>query len=125
MGAFVDSSIGLPFAVSLELPWLQNKERLSCIPMGIYRCIPKESTKFRHHIYENFKDFNCFEITDVPDRLSIEIHAGNIIDDTTGCICPGTFYGQYKDKPAVLNSRKAIQKLINVIGPEEFELIIK
>ncbi len=123
-GVFIDIGSGLPFCLSLELPWLENKTSLSCIPVGIYRCRPKRSAKFNNDLYSGFEQYNCFEVLDVPGRTDILIHPGNTTDDIVGCICPGTFYGEFKDKPAVLSSKTAFQVLVDLVGIQPFDLII-
>jgi natural product precursor len=35
-----------------------------------------------------------YEVANVPDRTEIKIHTGNYHTDTTGCLLPGTSYGQ-------------------------------
>ncbi len=64
---------------TMECPWKDNRKRISCIPEGDYTVTPHSSVKFP----------NCWEITNVPDRSKILIHAGNTVNDIEGCICVG------------------------------------
>tara|TARA_Y100000593_G_C4323318_1_gene345195 strand:- start:9667 stop:10098 length:432 start_codon:yes stop_codon:yes gene_type:complete len=64
---------------TLELPWLGNQRRVSCIPEGEYCVIKRVSQKYGEH----------FHVLDVPDRDYILIHFGNYNRDTLGCILPG------------------------------------
>lgn len=64
------------FAVTLELPWLENAPTRSCIPTGTYECRRVQSPRFG----------NTFEVTGVPGRSHILFHKGNQIADTAGCI---------------------------------------
>ena len=114
MGVMIDLSTGLPFAVTLELPWLGNKDFISCIPKGVYRCEP----------YSSEKHEGTYKVIDVPNRDDILFHVGNNVDDTKGCICPGMFFGEYKEKPAVLNSKVAFDVLKDIVGSEDFDLVI-
>ena len=64
---------------TLELPWLDNKKRISCIPEGEYDVIKHVSPKFGE----------CFWILDVLDRSEILVHKGNYNRDTLGCVLVG------------------------------------
>lgn len=65
--------------VGLELPWKENKRRISCIPDGTYKAIKHQSPKFG----------KSFWLQNVPNRSEILIHAGNYNTDTLGCLLPG------------------------------------
>src|SRR5690606_274250 len=66
---------------TIELPWLDNQVRISCIPEGTYRLTKRYSEKFRHHILLN----------DVPGRSYILIHPANDARrELAGCIAPVT-----------------------------------
>lgn len=77
----------LPFAVTLERPWLNNTIGKSCIPTGDYICKRVMSPKFG----------NTFQVMDVPGRSHILFHKGNIDDDTEGCILIGEEYSIWDD----------------------------
>lgn len=64
----------------LELPWRENERNLSCIPAGTYR-MRLGSFKGRYANYE---------LQDVPGRSAIELHRGNVLEDTNGCPLIGT-----------------------------------
>ena len=63
---------------TVELPWLDNKRDLSCIPEGEYDLAWVEGTKFGERLH----------VIDVPGRSGIIFHAGNYQHDTRGCILP-------------------------------------
>lgn len=85
-----------------------------CIPSGMYNCIP--------HNGDHWK--NVWEITDVPGRSAILIHAGNFGDkDTQGCVVVGTTIGAIGDHEAVLQSLVALNKLRSVL-PDKFMLSV-
>ena len=64
---------------TLELPWLNNRYRISCIPQGIYNVKKRYSEDYGNH----------FHIQDVPERDMILIHHGNYKQDTLGCVLVG------------------------------------
>lgn len=101
----------IPLCVTLENNWLDNKTNLSAIPEGVYECVPHNGTKYK----------NVWVLKDVPNRSAILIHAGNIEDDTRGCILVGSEFGTYKRKKAILASTKALNKLRATL-PSKFTL---
>ena len=98
-GVLFDEDI--PFALTLEREWNDNKRGESCIPTGTYLCRRVQSPKFG----------DTFEVCDVPDRSSILLHGGNIEDDSHGCILIGEMYEKYKGKIAVLVRGKDLESL--------------
>lgn len=101
---------------TLELPWLDNKRRKSCIPNGTYQVKPRFSPKYKSH----------FHVKDVPNRSFILIHGGNYYTQILGCILVGDKHTDingdgYRD---VTNSRKTLAKLVK-IAPSGFELVIE
>lgn len=85
---------GVPFAVTLERPWLDNAPRQSCIPAGVYTCKRVQSPKFG----------DTFEVTGVPGRSAILFHKGNLPDDSLGCILVGESFNPVKGKPGITAS---------------------
>lgn len=66
---------------SIELPWLDNMPRKSCIPEGTYPLVKRTSKKYGRHIL----------VTDVPERSLILIHPANdALKELAGCIAPVT-----------------------------------
>lgn len=99
---------------TLELPWKQNRRQISCIPTGVYRCVPHNGTLFK----------DVYRLEDVPNRQSILIHSGNTVDDIQGCILLGLSTGHMQDKPAVLESRDAIKSFHDLVKRQPFMLSI-
>ncbi|HTB53220.1 MAG TPA: DUF5675 family protein [Ferruginibacter sp.] len=65
---------------TLELPWKDNQEDISSIPTGTYNAI----LRYDH------SDHWRIELLDVPNsRTHIQIHVGNKLDNTKGCILVG------------------------------------
>jgi hypothetical protein len=99
---------------TLEEPWHNNERKISCVPIGKYKCIPHNSEKFR----------NVWRLENVPGRDGILIHLGNTVADIEGCILVGMIFGKIDGKKAVLNSKNAIRLLQGVIGQKGFDLDI-
>ena len=90
---------GTLICYTIELPWLGNQRRLSCIPEGEYFLQLRFSPKFKWH----------FLLMDVPGRDLILIHPANDAKlELLGCIAPVTKHtGIGKGS----GSRKALEKL--------------
>lgn len=99
----------VPQCVTLELPWLLNVPDKSCIPAGVYPCIPHNTADKP----------NCWEITGVPSRSSVLIHIGNTIADTEGCILVGNAFFP----GGILESTDALNYLRKTL-PSNFTLTI-
>jgi hypothetical protein len=84
---------------TIELPWLQNQQRISCIPEGEYVLQKRFIPKFKWHLH----------LRNVPGRDLILIHPANdAATELLGCIAPVTHHtgigkGNF--------SRKALEKL--------------
>lgn len=105
---------------SLELPWNQNKKRISCIPVGEYICNFREIGKYAN------KSFHVRSINydEVHGRSNILIHSGNYRKDTLGCILLGQDYLDINDDDLldITNSRITLETLIDLT--KEFKLKI-
>jgi hypothetical protein len=104
---------------TLEEPWKDNKPGVSCIPCGTYQCIPhgwEPDTKLRQK--------RCWEITKVPDRSAILIHAANTTLSIEGCVAVGLSTGKMGNLPAVFSSRDAMELLRGIIGQKPFTLTV-
>ncbi|HRC16034.1 MAG TPA: DUF5675 family protein [Bacteroidia bacterium] len=108
---------------SLELPYLNNQKKISCIPEGVYQV--KKITSPSQGL--------CFSIQNVPQRDHILIHKGNYAGsdnpntghpDILGCILLGTSLADIsKDGIAeIINSKATMNKLLDLV--DEFELTI-
>lgn len=91
---------------TIELPWLDNKQRVSCIPEGRYELTKRYSRRFGHHLLVN----------DVTNRSYILIHAYNdALKESKGCIAPvSVCTGEGKGN----NSRLSLKKLFAITYPE-------
>lgn len=113
-GVLIDDSES--FALTVELPWRENKPNISCIPEGIYTCKRVRSPRFG----------DTFEIADVSGRTHILFHIANTVDDLLGCVGVGEEFGRLKDKTAVLSSRRGFGEFMRRLeGKDTFPLAIK
>jgi hypothetical protein len=93
---------------TIELPWLVNQRRISCIPEGEYILQLRFSPKFKWH----------FLLMDVPGRDLILIHPANDAKlELLGCIAPVTKHTGIGKGSA---SRRALAKL-RVLTKAAFE----
>ena len=92
---------------SLELPWLENKRRVSCIPEGDYKAKKHISPRFGQSLW----------LQDVPNRSEILIHRGNFYTDILGCILIGKDLADINNDGVmdVTQSVKAINELMSYL----------
>ena len=90
---------------TIELPWLENQRRISCIPEGTYVIRKRYSQKFKWHL----------KIVAVKNRDLILFHPANdALKELNGCIAPvTTLTGEGKG----IQSRVAFERLKDVIFP--------
>ena len=106
---------------TLEEPWRDaNKDGLgdkgvSRIPAGTFRT-------FRR--YSETRKREVFEVSHVPGRAAILIHAGNTVADTEGCILVGQAEGDLVGVPAVLKSKPAFEAFMTAHPEAEFQLTV-
>ncbi|WP_143165248.1 DUF5675 family protein [Flavobacterium cucumis] len=84
---------------TLELPWADNSNNISCIPNGSYNGILR---------YDK-KDGWRIQLDNVPNRTGVQIHMGNYTSEIQGCILVGT--NANIDNCNVQNSATAYLKL--------------
>jgi len=102
---------------TLELPWKNNQNDVSCIPKGTYKVSKRNSLKYGQHLH----------ILDVPNRTFILIHSGNYYKQIQGCVLVGDSLTDlnkdgYKD---VTNSKKTLEKLLSILPNSNLTLEIK
>ncbi len=104
-----------PEFVTLEDAWRDNERMVSCIPVGRYKVMPRNSPKFG----------KTWQVMNVPERDHILFHAGNTHKDTNGCILLGMQFSKMDGEPAILASRSAfLQFMGKLSGCLEAELIV-
>ena len=91
---------------TIELPWLENKKGISCIPEGRYELVKRYSPRYKWHIH----------LKGVPARQLILIHPANHArKELKGCIAPvSTLTGPGRGD----SSRLAMQKLKSILYAE-------
>jgi hypothetical protein len=103
---------------TIELPWMENQKRVSCIPEGKYLLKKRYSSRFQWHL----------EVVDVKNRSFILFHpANNAQKELNGCIAPVT---KLSGPGLGLMSRKAFAKLKDLVykaldGKESVSLIVE
>lgn len=100
---------------SLELPWVGNLPKVSCIPAGNYTVSKTNSPKF---------GAGTFAVNKVPGRSHILIHHGNYTREIEGCILLGEKLADIDNDNItdVTNSRATVDKL--KLLTDSFELTI-
>jgi hypothetical protein len=102
-------------ATTLENKWHHNIPNISCIPEGEYIC--KE---------DNTGKFQWWTVEGVVARENIEIHQGNKVDDTLGCIIVGKLGSETIDHGRLwVSQSRATLKELKKILPKEFKLIVE
>ena len=116
-----ENNVGI--LVTLELPWLNNQHNVSCIAPGTYTCKRIDSPDQRKETPDNG---DRFVITGVTDREDAELHVGNTMKDSKGCVLLAMYFGKmYDGTPAILSSREGFQKFMTLLsGLDEFTLKI-
>ena len=91
---------------SIELPWHNNQNKISCIPEGRYELTKRFSQRFGQHLLVN----------NVVNRDYILIHAFNeALKESKGCIAPVSFLtAEGKGN----SSRIALKKILEIVYPE-------
>lgn len=98
-------------SLSMERPWKENKQKISCIPAGDYKVVLEYSDKFKKKLWE---------IKDVPNRSECKFHAVNYVFQLEGCIGLGEDLVDlnsdgYDD---ITNSRKTMERFHNAFGDD-------
>lgn len=118
---------------TLELPWRENRQDVSSIPIGVYKSAYGPSSK-------NIGGVSTwYRLQQVKGRSGVLIHPGNWAGDKSkgyassveGCILVGlgrsydAAPGKRKKQSMVTQSRSACVKLVKFFGAKEFVLTIQ
>lgn len=100
---------------SLELPYLDNKRRISCYPAGTFFCEMTMSNRFKKMMYL---------VKDVPNRDGIRWHSANYVEQLAGCTALGS---EHKDLDLdgdmdVIHSGNTIKAFEKILNYEPFKL---
>jgi len=112
------------FMWTLENPWKDNEANVSCIPEGDYRVTRRDSPLIKRLTDGAYT--KAWHIENVPNRTFIEIHIGNDVSNTDGCVLTGSKPGIVKNGLWVSESRKAFDRFMQHLdGVDKFILSIK
>lgn len=106
---------------TLELPWRDNRNDISCIPTGTYSCHMTMSNRFRRMLYL---------VSPVHGRFAIRIHSANLAGDRdkgflshlNGCIALGEKIGVMGKQKALFVSQPAVRKFHEIMQEKPFTL---
>ncbi|GAL18546.1 hypothetical protein JCM19235_1969 [Vibrio maritimus] len=101
---------------TLELPWRNNQQNISCIPAGTYWAFKRISPS----------NGAVLQLEGVPNRTFIQIHKGNYTSQIAGCILVGDSLRDINGDgiPDVTNSTSTLHKLLERL-PDRFQLEIR
>ena len=101
---------------TLELPWLNNQQDKSCIHSGMFTWFKRTSPK----------NGAVIQLENVPGRTYVQIHAGNYVSQTAGCILVGDMIKDinHDNVPDVGNSKNTLQKLLDAT-PDTGNIVIE
>jgi len=117
---------------TLELPWLDNKRSVSCIPEGKYHVnkmppILKDDPKTERDESDgrNPRPYWHFRLPKVPGRSGILIHRGTDVNHSQGCILVASrFKNIQTETPSLEESGVKLQWMVDNL-PSEFYLLIE
>jgi len=92
---------------TVERPWMQDANNISCVPRGCYPLVWEYSEHFHR---------NLWELKNVPGRSEVKIHPANRPEELKGCIALGRSLGH---EPAGWYVAESISAL------EEFHYALK
>jgi hypothetical protein len=111
---------------TLELPWRDNRNDISCIPAGNYECEFSMSAHFKRKLYL---------VNGISGRFGVRIHSANFAGDKDmivngkklksqlhGCIALGLHTGAMGGQKCLLLSSVAVRKFENLMNRESFLL---
>lgn len=112
---------GIPFCVTCERPWKNNEKDVSHIPIGEYLCERQFSPSHNCDVYW---------LRNVPNRGDIEIHVGNTMVDSKGCILIGHGFAMIETKSSgILSGIQESKDIFNLFmaklkNDPQFKLVI-
>ena len=109
---------------TIEQDWENNLPFKSCIPNGEYYLFKYNSPKYgKCYIMEN-ESLNVAKYKkEGVKRFACLVHPANKASQLQGCIAPGLKIGMLGDELAVLNSRKALERIHGLLETEKHSTI--
>jgi hypothetical protein len=108
---------------TLELGDHDNVNKISCIPLGIYRCSYTRSNRLSTVAG---RDVFTYEVMKVPGRAGIRIHSANFFSQLLGCIALGDAHKDINidGNLDVIHSGVTLQKFVELMDKQDFMLTI-
>ena len=110
------TGFGMQFMM-LELPWLDNKPNISCIPEGLHDVKKRMSPS---------KGYEVIEYVNIKGRTYIQIHIGNFTSQILGCQLTGDGVKDVNGDGIldVTNSEKVFNELMSKT-PDKFTVRVR
>ncbi len=99
---------------TVECPWLGNEPFVSCVPMGIYGLVRRESPRHGATFFLEGPGVSLIEEVGSV-RYSCLFHRANLASELQGCIAPGNRLGVLDNSWAVLGSGDALRPLLDFL----------
>lgn len=106
---------------TVELPWKNNRVRVSAIPEGLYgleRCM-----FYGGDGVGGRADYLTYEVLRVYGRTEIKLHRANTAAELQGCIAIGDALDVVNGRWAVLNSTEAHERFMRVMDGRQRDSI--
>lgn len=131
LGSIYGPNAGL-ICKTLELPWLDNKRSISCIPEGKYLVtysppVLKDdpNTEEDESGGRIPRPYAHYIVHNVKGRSGILIHRGKTPEWSKGCITVGGRFGNFTtDEPTLEDSAAKLEWMVNNL-PRKFWLLIE
>jgi hypothetical protein len=115
MGTFGRLTYGDFSCYTVERPWDNNNNKVSCIPEGMYTIQKYTSPKFGSVYAVLGETVSLFPDT-THKRSAVLIHPANVMSDLEGCIGLGDSLGYVKSQWGVLNSAVTLKAFFSKLG---------
>lgn len=120
-GTFGKLVIGTFTCATVERPWLDNQNDISCIPEGTYFCKLLPATT---NIAAGMTV--AYQLMEVPDRTFVEMHVANFPKDVKGCIGLGKYIAEDSDgNRMVTHSIDTVKAFYSYMQGQSFTLEIR
>jgi hypothetical protein len=96
--------------LTIELPWRGNRVGKSCVPEGVYDLALRRSGVVERTTNGDYLE--GWEVTGVPGRTYIMVHVANVPSELAGCIAVGQRPSTMWGLPAVSNSQRTFDVLM-------------
>lgn len=107
---------GTPFrCVTVERPWEDNQNEVSCIPAGTYPLHLEYSARFKK---------NLWEVKNVPKRSEVKIHNANFATQLEGCIAVGKEKALIGGKMGITSSITTLSSFMAAMGDDKEAVIV-